>query len=121
MLLNKLYVHGFTGIILNWFRVNLKFRKRYLLFGDQHCSSLYDLGIEVSQGSVLSHFFFFITDMYKTYRYLNLIHYVKETTAFLTGDHITFKLIRIDEDLQQIHSWLQVNRLIFNITESSIM
>ena len=59
--------------------------------------------------------------MYKDYRPLNLIHYADETTAFLTGNHITLTLIHINEDLQHIHGWLQVNRLTFNIDKSSFM
>ena len=84
-------------------------------------SSFYDLDIGVPLGSVHGRFLFliYINDMYKACRSLDLIHYAEDITVFLTGDDIALTLSRINDDLQHIDCWLQVNRLSLNINKSS--
>ena len=59
--------------------------------------------------------------MYKACRSLHVIHYADGTTPFLTRDDIALTLSRINNDLQCVPCWLQVNRLTLNINKSSFM
>ena len=53
--------------------------------------------------------------------YYSLFIYADDTTAFLTGDDFALTHIRINDDVQHIHCWLQVKRLTLNINMSSFM
>ena len=59
--------------------------------------------------------------MHEACRFVDFIHYADDTTAFLNGNDIALTLNCINDDLQHIHCWLQVNRLTFNINKRSFM
>jgi len=122
ILIDKLYVLGVRGLILEWFKTYLVGRKQYVCVNGCD-SSLLSVQTGVPQGSVLGPILFliYINDMSRSSDRLQFVHFADDTTVCSSGNDIDVLVADINSQLSNVYSWLCSNRLSLNIRKSSCM
>jgi exonuclease III len=124
ILLAKLQHYGVTGTSLNWFASYLSERKQFVSFQNYN-SNYIEITTGVPQGSILGPLLFiiFMNDINFSSNIFNFILFADDTTLSSPIDHFsfenTFKII--NEELQKVNDWLQINKLALNVQKSKFM
>ncbi len=125
ILINKLEYYGVTGSSINLFKSYLSNCKQYVEFKDT-ASSLLDITAGVPQGSIFGPLLFiiYINDMANVSKIFYSIIYADDTTltsvlsAFITNSSADGN---INNELEKISEWLNVNNLSLNIKNTKYM
>ena len=122
ILLHKLEHYGIRGIVLEWFKNYLQFRKQAVKYKTTKSDSL-TISCGVPQGSVLGPLLFliYINDISKCSQILSFILFADDTNLFLIH-HDLETLIRImNEELKKVALWLTANKLSLNVNKTHLM
>ena len=99
-------------------------QKRYVDFNN-HCSDITDIVNGVPQGSILSPLLFsiYINDLIRTSDKCKLIMYADDTTIYFNlkdfdPDNVSNE---INNELEKITKWLQINKLSLNTQKTKLM
>ena len=82
-----------------------------------------NLMIGVQQGSLLSVLLFQLTinDLYSCLRYCTSILYADDTMLFLVGRLLRFLRLKLQMDLNNLSTWLKLNKLKLNVKKTKCM
>ena len=124
ILLHKLNHYGFSTIALSLMESYLNNREQYIDL-DGTTSSYMTLKSGVPQGSILGPLMFiiYINDMHKSSKMFNYISYADDTTLMvsLTNANTISSAELINKELENVNTWLKVNKLILNIEKTKCM
>ena len=122
ILLFKLEHHGIRGPALKWFKSYLSNRMQSVTY-DNEKSVLKELQCGVPQGSILGPLLFLIDINYLALicQYTMPIFFADDSNLFLEGNKLNAIRSRLNEELENISTWLKVNRLSLNIGKTQFM
>ena len=120
ILLTKLEHYGIRGNMLDWFRSYLSKRKQYISINGQS-SELLDITCGVPQGSVLGTLLFliYINDLPNVSEVLNFYLFADDTNIYYESKTLKDIEKTINEELNKLFIWLNVNRLFLNIDKTN--
>lgn len=122
ILLSKLAVYGIRGTPLQWFNSYLTNRKQYVTYKHTK-SSTRSITCGVPQGSILGPILFilYINDLPKQSNILHYLLYADDTNLLITGKDLPNTIQILNNELNNIHTWLQVNKLSINLSKTNYM
>jgi hypothetical protein len=122
ILIHKLELYGFRGIVLDWFKDYLYNRKQYVYYNS--CDSeLKDIICGVPQGSILGPLLFilYVNDIINTSNVLDVILFADDTTILYSNKDIRSKFGLINNELKEVSNWFRANKLSVNATKTNYM
>jgi hypothetical protein len=122
ILIHKLELYGFRGIVLDWFKDYLYNRKQYVYYNS--CDSeLKDIICGVPQGSILGPLLFilYVNDIINTSNVLDFILFADDTTILYSNKDIRSKFGLINNELKEVSNWFRANKLSVNATKTNYM
>ena len=124
IILQKLKYYGVVGTELRLLTDYLTNRKQYVVFND-HCSDISDIVNGVPQGSFLGPLLFsiYINDLICTCNKCKFIMYADDTTIYFNLEDFDPDTIstEINNELEKITKWLQINILLLNTQTTKLM
>ena len=104
----------------NWFRSYLTNRKQYVEL-NEHKSPESQIIHEVPQGSILGPVLFniYISDLHKSSDILTFIRFAYDGTVYSKGKNIHDLETITNQELSNVESWLNANRLSLNVNKSA--
>ena len=120
ILINKLKYFGITKIYLEWFRSYLNNRKQFISYDNNKISSLQNVSCGVPQGSILGPLLFllYVNDLYKASSILKPIMFADDTNFFYSNKNIKQLFHVMNQELLNIQTWFNANKLSLNITKT---
>ena len=122
ILLYKLELYGFRGVVKEWFKNYLSDRKQYVKYND-NTSELKNIICGVPQGSILGPLLFilYINDITNTSAILEFILFADDTTILYSSKHIVNELSLINRELSEVSNWFKANKLSVNASKTNYM
>ena len=127
VLLKRLERYGIRGIANNWFRdylTNRKIRTKCTVAstGKTEYSEYKAIKFGTPQGSCLgpSIFIIFTNDLHKQLQHCNSILFADDTTLYKSHRNLKYLNWCIEDDMETIVKWFQVNKLTLNIEKNSL-
>ena len=122
IMLIKLDNIGVRGPILKWFTSYLQNRKQCVAVGGS-VSGFRDVTLGVPQGSVLGPLLFtiFINDMKNALSSARLVQFADDSTVYLSGDSFLQVKRQISDELENVCTYLESNKLCLNLKKTSFM
>jgi len=124
ILLEKLKFYGIIGIPLLLINNYLTGRYQYVKYNN-YKSNLSEIKTGIPQGSILGPLFFsiYINDLVQCSNTFKFLLYADDTTLYfnLEDFHTNNKTAAINEELEKINNWLNVNKLTLNVDKTTCM
>ena len=124
IILQKLKHYGVMGTELRLLTDYLTNRKQYVVFNN-HCSDITDIVNGVPQGSILGPLLFriHINDLIRTSNKCKFIMYADDTTIYFNLEDFDPDNVsnEINNELEKITKWLQINKLSLNTQKTKLM
>jgi hypothetical protein len=119
ILLQKLEHLGLNTPALKWFTSYLDDRYQVVAM-DNHTSSPCKLSVGVPQGSILgpTMFLIYINDLCCSLKHCKPILYADDTNLFYKNKNLILELPKINEDLQILKNWCDINKLTLNLEKT---
>ena len=119
ILLRKLTYFGIKGVYLDWFKSYLRNRKQFISYNDKS-SSILDITCGVPQGSILGPLLFllYVNDLQKASSIVKPIMFADDTNIFFSDKHITSLFSTMNNELKNIQSWFNSNKLSLNASKT---
>lgn len=119
-LLQKLNLYGIRGHANQWLQSYLSHRKQYVSL-DQFNSDVLDINYGVPQGSILGPLLFiiYINDLCSNFPQTNFILFADDTNIFFPTINPMQDADKINNELSNISSWFNLNKLVINHAKSS--
>ena len=121
-ILDKLAHYGVGGIENNWLKTNLINRKQHVtVSGRKSDNALIEFG--VPQASVLGPLLFlvYINDLNQGLKFNRVHHFADDTNLLLVDNSLKKINKRINHDLKLLTTWLRVNRMSLNTSQTEIL
>ena len=125
VLLKKLEKYGIRGIANKWFRdylTNRKIRTKCTVAstGKTEYSEYKEIKYGTPQGSCLGPLIFiiFTNDLHKQLQHCNSILFADDTTLYKSHRNLQYLNWCIEDDMERIVKWFQVNKLTLNIEKT---
>ena len=120
ILLTKLEHYGIKDNMLEWFRSYLSKRKQYISINGQS-SELLDITCGVPQGSVLGPLLFliYINGLPNVSEVLDFYLFADDTNIYYESKTLDDIEKTLNEELNKLFIWLNVNRLSLNIDKTN--
>jgi len=122
ILLEKLKLYGIRGVANNWIRSYLCNRVQFVQI--QHVkSSRLPVTCGVPQGSILGPLLFliYINDITHVSKIANTILFADDTNLFFGGPNIDLLCLTINDELDKIATWFNLNKLSLNIKKTNFI
>ena len=124
ILLQKLNYYGIAGVNLKLMANYLRNRKQYVVFNN-HNSEITDIKCGVPQGSILGPLFFSIciNDLKNASNKCKFLMYADDTTIYFNIEDFNTNNLEaeINKELEQVNTWLKVNKLSLNVGKTKMM
>lgn len=122
ILLSKLQKYGIRGLAHEWLTSYLEDRYQFVHINDQN-STLLEITCGVPQGSVLGPLLFilYINDFCLISRSLKCILFADDTTIFCCGRNLKQLLDTVENELQTLKKWFDVNKLSLHLGKTKCM
>ena len=123
ILLEKLEIHGCSAGSLTWFASYLTGRKQMVSF-QGHLSNIATVTVGAPQGSILGPLFFiiFMNDMpLNTGSHDPVDLYTDDSTVSTSGNTLEHVGASLNNDLQNVLQWCDVNRMVINTNKTKVM
>ena len=122
ILLHKLSAIGFEEIELFWFRDYFTNRTQHVRFNGA-ASSVSPINFGVPRGSVLGRLLFtlYINDLPSMVKHSKVVLYADDTAFFVSGKCVENIQMQLNDDLNTVSQWLNVNRLTLKATKTKTM
>ena len=122
IMLGKLELLGFRGIVRDWFESYLSDRRMYVDVNGSN-SQIKTVNIGLPQGAVASPWLFslYVNDMHRCSNKLAFIHFADDTTAFMSGSDLERLCEEVSQELQKVDEWMRANRLSLNVEKTNFM
>ena len=119
ILLGKLSAYGVKGTELAWFTDYLRERRQRVVLNGVN-SDWSDVTRGVPQGSILGSLLFiiFVNDLPDVVEHSTVSLYADDTTLYTSGGDAVNVGLLLEQDIQQVASWIQSNRLLINVTKT---
>ena len=119
ILLKKLTYFGIKGVYLDWFKSYLRNRKQFISYNDKS-SSILDITCGVPQGSILGPLLFllYVNDLQKASNIVKPIMFADDTNILFSDKHITSLFSTMNNELKNIQSWFNSNKLSLNASKT---
>lgn len=122
ILLEKLRAYGIEGKALKWFETYLTGRtQRTRVNGVLSQAVAVELG--VPQGSVLGVLLFllYVNDIGSSIKHSKVALFADDTLIYIGGRDMDEIVLKLNEDLQSLNVWLQMNKLKLNVNKTKCM
>ena len=122
ILLCKLEHYGIRGNALSWFKSYHADREQFVTFnGVSSATKLISCG--VPQGSILGPLLFliYINDLHAVCKNTFLIFFADDTNLLTTGTDLDVMQNTLNDELNEISTWLKVNKLSLNVKKTHYM
>ena len=119
ILLCKLEHYGIRGNALSWFKSYLTDREQFVTSnGASSATKLISCG--VPQGSIPGPLLFlvYINDLHAVCKNTFSILFADDTNLFITGTDFDVMQNTLNDELNEISTWLKVNKLSLNVKEN---
>ena len=124
ILLNKLQYYGIDGISLSLIRSYLTDRFQYVQFENSE-SDLLEIKTLIPQGSILGPLFFsiMINDLVNSSNKFKFLMYADDTTMYFNLEDfpIENREVLINNELEKVNKWLNLNKLAVNVDKTKSM
>ena len=122
ILLQKLSHYGLQNKSLDLCTNYLRNRQQYIQLKDTN-SEIQNVNIGVPQGSILGPFFFliYVNDLPNSSKFLKFITYADDTTLLSTINPTINNTTVLNQELNNVYTWLCTNKLSLNITKTRTM
>ena len=119
ILLKKLEHYGIRGNCLKWFESYLHERMQIVKFG-HHKSNKLIISTGVPQGSILGPLLFllYINDIENCSKIISFVMYADDTNAFHSDKCLKSLTHVMQEEMNEVIKWLNVNKLSINTTKT---
>ena len=116
ILFEKLELYGVRGLALNWFKSYLNNRVQYVEYGGAK-SKKQNIKCGVPQGSILGPLLFllYINDLSDVSTNLFSLLFADDSNMFITGKNVGNLIQIMNEEMEKVIEWLQVNKLSLNL------
>ena len=120
ILIMKLDHYGFRGIVKKWFCSYLNERKQFVSIGNA-ISNYKQISCGVPQGSVLGPLLFllYINDFNNSSNQLDFHLFADDSNLFYAHKSLSELETTVNNELQEVFSWLCANKLSLNIEKSN--
>lgn len=121
-MLTKLEKLGVRGRELDWMRSYLTHRTQTTKFGGVSSTEA-EVTVGLPQGSKLAAILFllYVNDIKSCLKHLMLLLFADDTLVYYSGDNINEIESKVNEDLERINKWLNVNKLKLNVQKTKYM
>ena len=104
---------------MDWFKSYLRNRKQFISYNDKS-SSILDITRGVPQGSILGPLLFllYVNDLQKASSIVKPIMFADDTNIFFSDKHITSLFSTMNNELKNIQSWFNSNKLSLNASKT---
>lgn len=118
ILLHKLRVLGFRGVVNDWLRNYLSNRKQYVQF-ESYNSSLVNISCGVPQGSILGPLLYllYVNDIASACS-SKILSFADDTTMFLSNRDLDTMYQKANVDINKLYYWFCANKLSLNANKT---
>ena len=122
ILMKKMERMGVRGRAMDWINSYLSNRKQFVVIDNNRSENL-DILCGVPQGSVLGPLLFilYINDIVKVSEKLKLVLFADDTNVFCSGKNIDEMLKELQDEMERIKRWFNINKLSLNLNKTKIM
>ena len=119
ILLKNLEYYGIRGSCLKWFENYLHERTQIVKYG-HHRSNKMTISTGVTQGSILGPLLFliYINDIENCSELISFVMYADDTNAFYSNKCLKSLTHIMQEEMNEVTKWLNVNKLSINTTKT---
>jgi retron-type reverse transcriptase len=122
ILLNKLNMYGFNGVTFTWFKNYLNCRKQCVKING-YTSTYLSILMGIPQGSILGPvlFLLFINDLPNCITKCECNLFADDTILYTQSSSLDEAESQLQNDIDNLMTWLDLNRLHVNASKSSCM
>ena len=122
ILIDKLYKYGIRGIALEWIKDYLLNRKQYVVYNNTK-SNISSVEIGVPQGSILGPLLFiiYVNELPTISSALSCIQFADDTSIFIRGRSLPRITSILNQEMDKITDWLNLNMLTINVSKTNYM